>query len=267
MPNYKWEGISRSGQPGAGTMTASSADDVAKLLRRQRIRPTRIEPKRKMMKFSMGKKKPSQQEVAIFTRQFSVMIDAGLPLVQCLDIMTKQSDNKLFAEVLNEIRKEMEGGVTLADAMRKHDKVFSELYCNMVEAGEAGGILDVILRRLATYIEKSVALKATVKSVSIYPGIIVSVAVSVVRIILWKVIPTFAAMFAGLGAQLPLPTRIVVAASNFLAAYFPWVVTSLVGLGFAGRQYYRTDKGERHIDAAILKVPVVGLILRKISVA
>lgn len=270
MPQYAYAGIGRNGKQATGTMDASSADEVSRLLRQQRIRVTKIEPvsQKKSFAFSIGgKKKVTQEEVAVFTRQFSVMIDAGLPLVQCLDILSKQCDNKFFSDTLAHVRNEMEGGASLADAMGQHRKVFTELYCNMIAAGEAGGILDIILRRLATYIEKNVKLKRAVKSASIYPAVIISVACIVVLIILWKVIPTFAVLFSGLGAQLPLPTRIVVMASNFVGAYMPFLVIGGIIAVFATKNYYKTDGGQLVIDRIILNMPVVGMLMRKIAVA
>ncbi len=268
MAQYAYAGIGRNGKQATGTIDAGSADEVSRLLRQQRIRVTKIEPVGKSRSFSFsGKKKVTQEEVAVFTRQFSVMIDAGLPLVQCLDILSKQSDNKTMSDTLAHVRNEMEGGASLADALGQHPKVFPPLYCNMIAAGEAGGILDIILRRLATYIEKNVKLKRAVKSASIYPAVIISVACLVVLIILWKVIPTFAALFSGLGAQLPLPTRIVVMASNFVAAYMPFlIVGGIVGV-FALKNYYKTDAGQLVIDRIILNLPVMGLLMRKIGVA
>ncbi len=267
MPRFQWEGVNRSGQSATGVMVADNADAVGAALRRQRIRSTEIAPAKKGMNIQFFKGKVDQLVVAIFTRQFSVMIDAGLPLVQCLEILSSQADDPAFAEILDAVRREVEGGSTLADAMRQHDKAFTELYCNMVAAGEAGGILDVILRRLSEYLEKAVKLKAAVRSASIYPTIIITVAAVVVFIILWKVIPTFASLFAGLGAQLPLPTRIVVAASNFVANYTLFVVGGLAGTIVAMRQYHKTDSGERLLDGIVLKMPVIGLIMRKIAVA
>jgi type IV pilus assembly protein PilC len=248
-------------------MVADDADAVGAALRRQRIRATKIAPAKAAMEFRLWKKKIDQTAVSIFTRQFSVMIDAGLPLVQCLEILSTQSDDAAFGTILESVRRDVEGGSTLADAMRQHESAFSELYCNMVAAGEAGGILDVILRRLADYLEKAVKLKAAVRSASIYPLIIISVAGIVVFIILWKVIPTFAGLFAGLGAQLPLPTRIVVMASNFVAAYSLFVIGGGVVSFLAARQYYKTDTGERLLDGTVLKLPVIGMIMRKIAVA
>jgi type IV pilus assembly protein PilC len=267
MARFEWEGVNRSGQSASGVMVADNADSVGAALRRQRIRATKIAPAKQGMRLSLFKRKIDQQAVAIFTRQFSVMIDAGLPLVQCLEILASQADDASFAGILENVRRDVEGGSTLADAMRQHTAAFTELYCNMVAAGETGGILDVILRRLADYLEKAVKLKAAVRSASIYPSIIITVAVVVVFIILWKVIPTFASLFAGLGAQLPLPTRVVVAASNFVAAYSLFVIGGMVVGVIAARQYYQTDTGERLIDGIVLKLPVIGLIMRKIAVA
>ena len=266
MARFEWEGVNRSGQAANGVLMADSADAVASALRRQKIRATRIAPAREGFSFKFTRK-IDQQKVAIFTRQFSVMIDAGLPLVQCLEILSSQADEASFADMLETVRRDVEGGSTLADALRQHPKGFTELYCNMVAAGEAGGILDVILRRLSTYLEKAVALKAAVRSASIYPLIIISVAGIVVFVILWKVIPTFASLFAGLGAQLPLPTRVIVAASNFIAAYSLFVFAGAILLAIAVRQYYKTDGGEKLLDGLVLRSPVIGMIMRKIAVA
>ncbi len=267
MARFEWEGVNRAGQSATGVMVADDADAVGAALRRQRIRATKIAPAKQGFELRLFKKKIDQQAVSIFTRQFSVMIDAGLPLVQCLEILSQQSDDASFGSILENVRRDVEGGSTLADAMRQHESAFSELYCNMVAAGEAGGILDVILRRLADYLEKAVKLKAAVRSASIYPAIIISVAVIVVFIILWKVIPTFASLFAGLGAQLPLPTRIVVMASNFVAAYSLFVFGGVIVTFIAARQYYKTDSGEKVIDGIVLRLPVIGMIMRKIAVA
>jgi type IV pilus assembly protein PilC len=209
----------------------------------------------------------SQKELAIFTRQFSVMIDAGLPLVQCLEILGTQAENKVFQKTLLQVRQDVESGATLADSMRKHPRVFDDLYCNMIAAGEAGGILDTILQRLATYIEKIVKLRRAVRSAMIYPIAVLSIAAIVVAVILWKVIPTFAALFAGLGAELPLPTRIVIAASNFVGRYFILIIALIFALIYALKKYHDTYKGRRVIDGILLKMPVLGIVLRKIAVA
>ena len=207
------------------------------------------------------------KSLAIFTRQFSVMIDAGLPLVQCLDILGRQEPHKKFAATILKVREDVESGMSLAEAMRKHPRTFDALFTNMIQAGEAGGILDTILKRLATYIEKNVKLISQVKSAMIYPVAVIVIAAVVVAVILWKVIPTFAQMFAGLGAQLPLPTRIVIAMSNGLVTYGPLLIMGLAGIGFAIRTYYRTNQGRHVIDRLLLKAPILGMILRKVAVA
>ena len=195
------------------------------------------------------------------------MIDAGLPLVQCLDILGNQEEDKHFARTIIETRSDVESGAALADAMKKHPKVFDALYTNMIAAGEAGGILDTILKRLAVYIEKNVKLKQQVKSAMIYPVAVLVIAFLVVAVILWKVIPTFATMFAGLGAELPLPTRVVIAMSNFMVRFIPFIVVGIVAGVFAVRQYYATNNGRHAIDRLMLRLPVLGMILRKIAVA
>ena len=212
-------------------------------------------------------KRVSAKNLAVFTRQFSVMIDAGLPLVQCLDILGSQEEDRNFAAVILQTRSDVESGASLAEAMRKHPKTFDPLFTNMTAAGEAGGILDTILKRLATYIEKSVKLAGQVKSAMVYPIAVVVIAGGVVGVILWKVIPTFATLFAGLGADLPLPTRVVIAASNNLVRYFP--VLLIVGgvVVYLSRRYYATEPGRRVVDGTMLRAPVLGNILRRIAVA
>jgi len=267
MPAYIFKGKTRSGAATSGERTADSKDAVIAMLRREQILVTSVKEKGKeiaLPKFRGGIK---PKDVAIFTRQFSVMIDAGLPLVQCLEILGTQHDNPGFQKVLLQVRQDVEGGSSLADAMKKHPKVFDDLFTNMIAAGEAGGILDTILKRLATYIEKSVKLKSQVKSALVYPAAVISIAILVVGVILWKVIPTFAALFAGLGAQLPLPTRIVIGLSNWLVRLMiPLVIVAAVGTFFLKR-YYETHNGRRVIDRLMLRLPVIGLILRKIAVA
>jgi type IV pilus assembly protein PilC len=267
MPAYVFKGKTRNGAATSGERTADSKDAVIAMLRREQILVTSVKEKGKeiaLPKFGSG---ITPKAVAIFTRQFSVMIDAGLPLVQCLEILGTQQDNPNFQKVLLQVRQDVEGGSSLADAMKKHPKVFDDLFTNMIAAGEAGGILDTILKRLATYIEKSVKLKSQVKSALVYPAAVISIAVLVVGVILWKVIPTFASLFAGLGAQLPLPTRIVIGLSNWLVRLLlPLVIASGVGAYFLKR-YYETYKGRRVIDRLMLRLPVIGMILRKIAVA
>ncbi|MGH9402479.1 MAG: type II secretion system F family protein [Terriglobia bacterium] len=209
----------------------------------------------------------NSKDLAIFTRQFSVMIDAGLPLVQCLEILATQQQNKNFAGILRGVRGSVESGATLANSMRLFPKAFDQLYTNMVEAGEAGGILDGILRRLSAYIEKAVKLKRAVQSAMIYPVAVLVIAGGVIFLLLWKVVPIFASLFAGLGSSLPLPTRIVIGLSHGIASFAWMIILGGIGIGFALRQYYRTPGGRVTIDGLILKIPVLGMLMRKIAVA
>jgi type IV pilus assembly protein PilC len=272
MPTFAYSGRTRAGQDVSGERAADTMDAAVAALRREQINVTRITPAKAAKEETAKKvgktgKKVSAKNLAVFTRQFSVMIDAGLPLVQCLDILGSQEEDKNFAAVILSTRTDVESGASLADAMRRHPKTFDPLFTNMIAAGEAGGILDTILKRLATYIEKAVKLAGQVKSAMIYPVAVIVIAGAVVGVILWKVIPTFAALFSGLGADLPLPTRVVIGLSDNLVRFFPFL---LVGAGLAGygfKQYYSTDKGRRVVDATTLKMPVLGNIMRKIAVA
>ncbi|MGE0640157.1 MAG: type II secretion system F family protein [Thermoanaerobaculia bacterium] len=268
MPSFVWKGKNRFGAFQEGVLIADSRDAAVATLRRQNLQLTSIREKGKeirlLPKLPLGIK---QKRVAIFTRQFSVMLDAGLPLVQCLEILGEQEEDRNFREIIQQVRTDVESGASLADAMRKHPKAFNNLYVSMIAAGEAGGILDIILQRLATYIEKVVRLNSQVRSALIYPVTIIVIAVGVVAIILWKVIPVFAQLFAGLGGELPFLTRMVVGASNFLARYFLLVIIVLFLLFMAIRRYYRTHRGRRVIDGMLLKLPVVGMLIRKIAVA
>jgi type IV pilus assembly protein PilC len=268
MPTFAYSGRTRAGQTVTGERVADTVDAAVAALRRDQIQVTRIDAAKAAPKPKAGKgaKAPSKN-LAIFTRQFSVMIDAGLPLVQCLDILGKQEPDKGFSGVILQVRSDVESGAALADAMKKHPRAFDALYSNMIAAGEAGGILDTILKRLAVYIEKSVKLKGQVKSAMIYPIAVILIATVVVAAILWKVIPTFAQLFAGLGAQLPLPTRVVIAASDNLVAYGPFILVGLGLAGYAFKQYYGTTSGRYQIDAIVLKMPILGMIMRKIAVA
>jgi type IV pilus assembly protein PilC len=268
MAQFAWKGKTRQGAVTGGVLTADSKDLAIADLRRRQVEVTSVKEKGKELAVpKLGSGKVSAKRLAIFTRQFSVMIDAGLPLVQCLEILGSQQDYKPFHKIILAVRQDVEGGQSLAEAMRKHSKAFDDLYVNMVAAGEAGGILDTILRRLSTYIEKAVKLTGQVKTAMIYPLSVIGIAAIVVAIILWKVIPTFAALFAALGAQLPLPTRMVIAASNFLANYIVFIVPLTMAAFYALRRYYATYKGRRVIDGIILKLPVLGDIMRKIAVA
>jgi type IV pilus assembly protein PilC len=270
MPTFAFTGRTRGGETVSGERAGESMDAVTSALRRDQIQVTKITPA--AMKTDAAPKKrrqkaPPAKNLAVFTRQFSVMIDAGLPLVQCLEILGNQEEDKNFAATILQVRGDVEAGASLADAMKKHPKVFDALYSNMIAAGEAGGILDGILKRLATYIEKAVKLKSQVKSAMIYPIAVVAIATIVVAAILWKVIPTFANLFAGLGAELPLPTRIVIAASNLLVRFMPFIIVAGFALAYAFRRYYATEKGRHVVDATLLKLPVMGSLLRKIAVA
>src|SRR5947207_15168087 len=216
MPAYVWKGKTRDGKAVSGERVADNKEAVMALLRRDQILVASVKEKGKeiaLPKFGGG---VPAKDLAIFVRQFSVMIDAGLPLVQCLEILGTQQENKTFAKILQQTRIDVEGGASLADAMRKHPEACDDLFVSMLAAGEAGGILDTILKRLATYIEKAVKLRSQVKGAMVYPIAVIVIAAVVVTVILWKVIPTFASLFAGLGADLPLPTRIVIALSNGL---------------------------------------------------
>lgn len=267
MPAFVWKGKNREGKAVSGERVADNKEAVMSLLRREQIVVSSVKEKGKEVALpKMGGSVPSK-DLAIFVRQFSVMIDAGLPLVQCLEILGTQQENKTFARILQQTRMDVEGGASLADAMRKHPKAFDDLFTNMIAAGEAGGILDTILKRLATYIEKAVKLKAQVKGAMVYPVAVMSIAGLVVAVILWKVIPTFASMFEGLGAQLPLPTRIVIAASNWFVRLLPFMVVGAFAGTFAFKRYYATYGGRRVIDGIVLKLPVLGILMRKIAVA
>jgi type IV pilus assembly protein PilC len=268
MPVFTYRGTNRSGGSVAGEMTASSKSELQTLLRRQQITPTKMSEKGKEFNLPTFGGGVSAKELAVFTRQFSVMIDAGLPLVQCLEILASQQENKLFQKVLTGTRSAVEGGSNLSAAMKQYPKVFDPLYSNMVEAGETGGILDTILQRLSTYIEKNVKLKAAVKSALIYPIGVLTIAGGVIFLLLWKVVPIFATLFAGLGVDLPLPTKIVIGLSNFVGSIFGLlIVAGLVGGVFLLKMWYGTPQGRFVIDTIVLKLPVLGILMRKIAVA
>src|ERR1700709_1673703 len=268
MPSFIWKGKARAGQIQEGQLLADSRDAAAAVLRRQQIQITSIKEKGREIKliprFSRG---IGAKRIAIFTRQFSVMLDAGLPLVQCLEILGDQEENRTFQGVIHQVRSDVESGASLADAMKKHPKAFDNLFTNMVAAGESGRILDIILQRLSGHIEKAVKLNSQVKAALIYPVSIIVIAAMVVFVILWKVIPVFAQLFAGLGGEMPLLTRIVIAASHCVADYFIFILMIVVFGYIAIGRWHRTPHGRRLLDGALLKIPVVGMLLRKISVA
>jgi type IV pilus assembly protein PilC len=268
MPSFEWKGRTRAGGTQEGVLLADNRDAAIAVLRRQQIQVTNIREKGREIKLIPRLPgKVNRKRISIFTRQFSVMLDAGLPLVQCLEILGGQEENKTFAGIINDVRSDVESGASIADAMRKHPKAFDSLYTNMVAAGEAGGILDIILQRLSTYIEKIVKLNSQVKSAMIYPVAVIVIAALVVFIILWKVIPVFAQLFSGLGGEMPLLTRMVIGASNFIGRYFIFILI-VIGAGFfAVNRYHQTYRGRRVLDGLMLKVPVLGMLLRKIAVA
>src|SRR5256714_6110613 len=276
MATFAYTGRTRAGETVTGERIADTMDAAIAALRRDQVQVTKITPakekaaaKSEAKKAGGGKttKTVAARTLAVFTRQFSVMTDAGLPLVQCLDILGNQEEDKNFAEVILQTRSAVEGGAALADAMKRFPNTFDGLYCNMIAAGEAGGILDTILKRLSTYIEKAVKLKGQVQSAMIYPVAVIVIAGLVVGVILWKVIPTFAALFSGLGAALPLPTRVVIALSDNLVRYFPFLFVGAGAAIYGFKSYYATDSGRHTIDAGVLKAPIFGNIMRKIAVA
>jgi type IV pilus assembly protein PilC len=268
MPVYTYRGVNRAGSSVNGERSADSKAELAAILRREQINVSKLSEKGKEFSVPTFGTGVSEKELAIFTRQFSVMIDAGLPLVQCLEILAGQQENKSFQKILNGVRASVEGGATLSTSMKQYEKVFDPLYYNMVEAGETGGILDTILQRLATYIEKNVKLKRAVRSAMIYPVSVLTIAAGVVTLLLWKVVPIFVTLFNGLDAELPLPTRIVIGMSNFVGSiYGLLIVVFVVGGIFALKFWYGTPQGRYALDGLILKVPVIGMVMRKIAVA
>jgi type IV pilus assembly protein PilC len=268
MPVFTYRGTNRAGATVSGEQMAATKEELKTSLRRQQINVTKMSEKGKEFNLPTFGGGVKAKELAVFTRQFSVMIDAGLPLVQCLEILAGQQENKVFQNVLTGTRASVEGGTTLSAAMRQYDKVFDALYVNLVEAGETGGILDTILQRLSAYIEKNVKLKRAVKSAMVYPIAVIVVASAVITLLLWKVVPIFATLFAGLGVALPLPTRIVIGMSNFIGSIFGFMIlVAIVGAAIALRVWYTTPPGRMAIDRMLLKLPLVGVLLRKIAVA
>jgi type IV pilus assembly protein PilC len=270
MEAFKYAGKTSAGGVKKGVVEAATKDEAMNILRQQGIRATSVKPKPKDIEIKIpglgGRVK--EIEIVIFTRQFATMIDAGLPLVQCLEILSSQTENKTFAKVIGEVKLDVEAGSTFADSLRKHPAVFSELYVNMVEAGEVGGILDTILNRLAGYIEKAVKLKKQVKGAMVYPAVVLSVAVLVVAIILIYVIPVFQKMFQGFGGQLPLPTQIVINLSEFLKANILYIVLAIVAFVTIFSQVYRRyEPFKKGVHHTLLRMPVVGPLIRKVAVA
>ncbi|HSE32158.1 MAG TPA: type II secretion system F family protein [Pyrinomonadaceae bacterium] len=273
MPTYVFKGRNRMNEVVVGERVADNREALRQILRREQVTLTSVKEKGREIGIPKigGRKKVKSKDLSIFTRQFSVMIDAGLPLVQCLEILAQQQDNRYFQQTLMQVRQDVEEGSTLAGAMARHPKVFDELYTNMVEAGETGGILDIILQRLSTFIEKIVKLKRDIISAMIYPAAVVLLAIAAVAVIMVVVIPQFQQIFIGLlgpGEQLPLPTRIVVGISSFLAGWGGLIIlVSLIIFALAVRFYYKTPGGRKNIDRLLLKIPILGDIFRKIAVS
>jgi type IV pilus assembly protein PilC len=267
MPVFTFSGKDASGQKISGERMAPNKQAISQQLRRERITPGSIREKGKEFVMpTFGSGKVNTKDIAIFFRQFSVMIDAGLPLVQCLEILAANQENLAFQKTLNGVRTTVEGGATLANAMRQYPVVFDDLTTNMIEAGETGGILDIILQRLATYVEKAVRLRAAVKSALIYPIAVVSMAVLIVGALLKWVVPIFANLFAGLGVALPLPTRIVIGLSAFVQSFWWIFFAGGIGLYFGIKQTRKHPRGRYYFDKMLLYIPVIGPLLRKIAV-
>jgi type IV pilus assembly protein PilC len=268
MPVFTFTGKNSSGEKVTGERVAVNKQVLAVQLRREQINSATIREKGKEFALPMfGSGKVKTKDVAIFFRQFSVMIDAGLPLVQCLEILAANQENATFQKALTGVRTTVEGGATLANAMRQHAKIFDDLTTNMIEAGETGGILDIILQRLALYVEKAVKLKSAVKSALIYPISVISLAGLIVGALLKWVVPIFANLFAGLGVALPLPTRIVIGLSDFVGHFWWFFIVGLGGLIFGLKQIRKDPRGRYWMDYTMLKLPVIGMLLRKIAVA
>lgn len=268
METFIWSGRTRDGQRQKGELSAKNKDEVISIMRKQNIMVTSVATRARKLSIHLPfQSKASDKDIAIFTRQFATMIDAGLPLVQCLDILSKQADNKAFAAVINEIRQDVEAGSTYADSLKKHPAVFGDLYANMVAAGELGGILDTILNRLSKYIEKNIKLKRQVKAALFYPATIVAVAFIVIIVLLVYVIPIFAKMFTDFGGTLPAPTRLVIGASDFMRSNILIIIGIMAAAIIGARKYYKTQNGRLVIDSIVLRMPVFGMLARKIAVA
>src|SRR5437868_684816 len=271
MPTYVYKGRNRLNEIVVGERVAADRASLEGMLRREQVILTSAREKgREISLPKVGREKVKHKDLALFTRQFSVMLDAGLPLVQCLEILGQQQDNKAFQKIIFQVRADVEAGMTLADSMAKHPRVFESLYTNMVAAGETGGILDVILQRLSTYLEKMVKLKSDVKSALIYPIAVIVISIIVISIIMIVVIPAFKNIFEGLlgpGEKLPWLTEFVVAISSFLAGFWWLIAIVVAAFVFSMKAWYKTDKGQHFIDGLTLKLPIIGQILRKIAIA
>jgi type IV pilus assembly protein PilC len=269
MPVYLWQGKNVRGEKKKGEMESSSEEIVRASLRRMKIEPTKIKLKPKDLFASVAFLQPKvkQHDIILFARQFSTMIDAGLPIIQCLDILYGQQENATFKKMLKSIKESVEGGATLAESLKKFPKQFDDLFVNMVAAGEAGGILDTILRRLSVYMEKAAKLKSQVKGAMTYPVVTLIIAAIVLAVILVFVIPVFQEMFADFGSELPAFTQLVIDVSNFAKKNIIWIVIGLILFIFAFKKVYGTEKGREMVDEMVLKLPVFGVLIRKVAVA
>ncbi len=266
MPVFAYSARSATGDLQSGEIDLPTRDEVVGYLVRQRLRPVSVNAKSKEINIQFGTGIKTR-EVVIFTRQFATMINSGLPLVQSLTILAEQTENKIFGKVITEVLNDIQAGQTLADSMRKHPKVFTELYTNMVAAGEAGGILDTILLRLAVFLEKNDALVRKIKGAMTYPAVMLFVVVIATTILLWKVVPVFAGIFMSAGLELPMPTKVVLGISEFLQNYIFFLFIGFIALAFVVRKYYQTQSGQLVIDRLLLRLPVLGDMLRKSAVS
>jgi type IV pilus assembly protein PilC len=269
MAVFVWEAETKRGEVKKGEMDAADEAVVRGFLRRQGLKSINVKkkPKDLLEYLPFLKQKVKEKNIVVFARIFATMINAGLPLIQCLDLLAQQEQNKTFAKIITTVKEDIEGGSTLHDALKKHPRVFDELFVNLVAAGESGGILDVILNRLSNYMEKAMKLKSRVKSAMTYPAIVLVVAVAVVALLLVYVIPVFKKLFEGMGGQLPGPTQFLINVSEFTQSYFLFMIGFLVVFVYIFRRYYRTEKGRRTIDALVLKAPVFGPLIKKVAVA
>ncbi len=269
MAEFLWEAATKKGELKTGEMAATDEGVVRGLLRRQGFKSITVKKKPKDLAeyFRFGKQKVKEKEIVVFARIFSTMINAGLPLIQCLDLLAQQEKNKTFVKIITSVKEEIEGGATLNEALKKHPKVFDDLFVNLVAAGESGGTLDVILNRLSAYMEKAMKLKSKVKGAMTYPAAVLVISIGVVALLLLKVIPVFQKMFEGMGGQLPAPTQFLINISQFFQSYFLFMIAGIALVIYAFRRYYRTERGRLTVDALTLKSPVFGPLLNKVAVA
>lgn len=269
MPVFIWEGTTRKDEVKKGEMEAVDELAVRGLLRRQGFKSIEIRKKSKdlaeYIPFLAGRVK--EKNIVVFCRIFSTMINAGLPLIQCLDLLAQQEDNKVFAKIIRTIKEDIEGGTSLTDALKKYPKVFDDLFVNLIAAGEAGGILDVVLARLSNYMEKAMKLKSRVKGAMTYPIAVLVISFGVIALLLLKVIPIFKKMFEGMGGQLPGPTAVIIAASEFAQSYWWFILGIMIAIFIAFNRFYKTKKGRWTVDSLLLKAPIFGLLLKKVAVA